>query len=81
MHKTSYKIEEGEFGGEECYRLTVDHGVHITFDKVSFYGGIVNLSREGNSKASIKEVRLPSSVKLELREIAQQAEQEEAEDE
>lgn len=70
VHKTSYKIQEGEFGGEECHRLEVDHGVLITFDEVTIAGGQMMLKRDGDQKASLNEHRIPGSIKQKLRRVA-----------
>lgn len=69
IHKTSYKIEEGEFGGSECYRMEIDHNVLITFDEVRGYSGVFLLHRDGEQKAHIKETRVPTKVKSQLKEI------------
>lgn len=69
IHQTSYKIEEGEFGGGECYRLEIDHATYITFDEVGGYSGVFLLRRDGEQKAHLKEHRIPRETKVRLREI------------
>lgn len=76
IHDTSYKVEEGKFGGEECYRLEIDHGVRITFDTVRSYGRTLTLHRDGRQKASIREERLSPEVKLELKKIMKEEDNE-----
>lgn len=71
-HSTSYKLEEGEFGGEECYRLEIDHGVLITFDEVRGWSGTFTLHRNGDQKANVDKVILPTQVKKELQKIKEE---------
>lgn len=71
VHRTAYTIAEGEFGGDECYRLEIDDNTLITFDEVMFAGAMIMLKRNGDGKATIKNRHsIPSQTRQKLLRIA-----------
>jgi hypothetical protein len=68
---THYAIERGDYGGGP-YRLNVDFGGLLTaFETVVFAGGRVQLrDTDGETKTSLKQTRLPTSVREWLHDLS-----------
>jgi hypothetical protein len=68
---THYAIERGDYGGGP-YRLNVDFGgLLVAFETAVFAGGRVQLrDAAGETKTSLKQARLPASVREWLRDLS-----------
>lgn len=68
---THYAVEQGDFGGGP-YRLNVDFGgLLTTFETAVFAGARIQLrDTDGETKTSLKQARLPASVREWLRDLS-----------